>query len=60
MGKVAKQSKDRTCRTCKETFALTARELKRHAAWCMAAKQVEDRLNAIGLVNPNLVISYPK
>lgn len=54
MGKQANTAKDRVCWTCRETFNVTARELKRHAVWCVEAKNISDRLNAIGIINPNL------
>ena len=55
MGRAAKESKDRTCRTCKTVFTVTANELKRHAKVCEEEKQIQDRLNAIGLYSPGQV-----
>ena len=53
MGRAAKESKDRTCRTCKQVFTVTANELKRHALLCEEEKRIQDRLDVIGLYRPN-------
>ena len=53
MGREAKATKDRVCRTCGETFRLTAAELKSHARICEESKRIQDRLDRLGLVNPN-------
>ena len=53
MGRAAKEVKDRRCWTCLETFNVIAKDIKRHAVFCAEAKDIANRLKAIGMVNPN-------
>ena len=58
MGRAAKEVKDRVCHTCREVLSVSAKDLKRHARLCEQAKDIRDRMEAIGLVNPNLEIRH--
>ena len=53
MGREAKATKDRVCRSCNQTFSVTASELKRHAKLCEESIKTKERLDKLGLYGPS-------
>ena len=53
MGREAKTEKDRVCRSCGETFNVTAKDLKRHARLCAESIETKARLDKLGLYGPS-------
>lgn len=56
MGSQANSIKERTCKICASSFGATAAELLDHVARCRVEKDINDRLEAIGLVQPQMSV----